>query len=297
MLMQQLLNGIVVGSVYGVFALGFTLIFGVNHIMNMAHGTIFMWGAFAGLFVVLTFDAPFLAAVLAGAIGGGLLAVVLDFFAFRPLRKRNAPEFSSIVSSIGASFILLSLAQQVTATRVLRFPFETFPVVILNFMGLRIQLLQLVIVGIVVVMVFGLLFYLYRTSYGRQIRSVAFSESTSKLLGINPMAVNFQVFFISGALAGIAGVLIGIVFNSVHFMMGEPLLLRAFVVIILGGLGSIPGALIAGLLIGIVQTLSVAYLSAGMADAIVFSLLFLVLLFRPTGLLGGATSVARVTRS
>jgi branched-chain amino acid transport system permease protein len=296
MLMQQLLNGLVVGSVYGVFALGFTLIFGVNHIMNMAHGAVFMWGAFAGLFVVLTFDAPFLVAVLCGAIGGGLLAVLLDFVAFRPLRKRNAPEFSSIVSSIGASLILLSLAQQVTATRVMRFPFDIFPIVVFNFFGLRIQLLQLVIIGIVILMVVGLLYYLYRTSYGRQIRSVAYSESTSRLLGINPVVINFQVFFLSGALAGIAGVLIGIVFNSVHFMMGEPLLLRAFVVIILGGLGSIPGAVIAGLLIGVVQTLSVAYLSAGMADAIVFSLLFLVLLFRPTGLFGGATAVARVTR-
>jgi branched-chain amino acid transport system permease protein len=178
----------------------------------------------------------------------------------------------------------------------MRFPFGTFPIVVFNFLGLRIQLLQLVIIGIVVLMVVGLLYYLYRTSFGRQIRAVAFSEHTSKLLGINPTAINFQVFFLSGALAGIAGVLIGIVFNSVHFMMGEPLLLRAFVVIVLGGLGSIPGALIAGLLIGVIQTLTVAYLSAGLADALVFSILFLVLLIRPTGLFGGAGAVARVTR-
>jgi branched-chain amino acid transport system permease protein len=296
MLMQQLLNGVVVGSVYGLFALGFQLVFGVNHIMNMAHGTVFMWGAFAGFYAVMLFDVPSPVAVLIGALGGGIVSVVLDWVAFRPLRKRGAPEFSSIVSSIGASLILLSLAQQLTATRVMRFPFDIFPIVVFNFFGLRIQLLQLVIVGIVVLMVVGLLYYLYRTSFGRQIRSVAFSESTSRLLGINPFAINFQVFFISGALAGIAGVLIGIVFNSVHFMMGEPLLLRAFVVIILGGLGSIPGALIAGLLIGIIQTLTVAYLSAGLADAIVFSALFLVLLVRPTGLFGGAAAVARVTR-
>ncbi|NGN44577.1 branched-chain amino acid ABC transporter permease [Mesorhizobium sp. CGMCC 1.15528] len=296
MLMQQLLNGIVVGSVYGLFALGFTLIFGVNHIMNMAHGTIFMWGAFAGLYAVTLFDVPFPVAVLIGALGGGLVSVILDWTAFRPLRKQGAPEFSSIVSSIGASLILLSLAQQLTATRVMRFPFDIFPIVAFNFFGLRIQLLQLVIIAIVVLMVVGLLYYLYRTSFGRQIRAVAVSEHTSKLLGINPTAINFQVFFISGALAGIAGVLIGIVFNSVHFMMGEPLLLRAFVVIILGGLGSIPGALIAGLLIGIIQTLTVAYLSAGLADALVFSTLFLVLLVRPTGLFGGASAVARVTR-
>jgi branched-chain amino acid transport system permease protein len=296
MLMQQVLNGVVVGSVYGLFALGFTLIFGVNHIMNLAHGSVFMLGAFAGLYSVILFDAPFPVALLMGALGGGLVSVVLDLVAFKPLRRHGSLEFSSIVSSIGASLILLSLAQQLTATRVMRFPFGTFPIVVFNFLGLRIQLLQLVIIGIVVLMVVGLLYYLYRTSFGRQIRAVAFSEHTSKLLGINPTAINFQVFFLSGALAGIAGVLIGIVFNSVHFMMGEPLLLRAFVVIVLGGLGSIPGALVAGLLIGVIQTLTVAYLSAGLADALVFSILFLVLLIRPTGLFGGAGAVARVTR-
>jgi branched-chain amino acid transport system permease protein len=296
MLTQQLLNGIVVGSVYGLFALGFTLIFGINHIMNLAHGSVFMWGALAGLYAVTQFAAPFPVAVLAGALGGGLVSVLLDWVAFRPLRNRDAPEFSAIVSSIGANLILLSVAQKLTSTRVMRFPFGTFPIVAFNFHGLRIQLLQLLIVAIVILVVIGLLLYLYRTSFGRQIRSVAFSEHTSRLLGINPTAINFQVFFISGALAGVAGVLIGIVFNSVHFMMGEPLLLRAFVVIVLGGLGSIPGALVAGLLIGIVQTLTVAYLSAGLADALVFSTLFVVLLVRPTGLFGGAGAVARVTR-
>jgi len=296
MLMQQLLNGIVVGSVYALFALGFTLIFGVNRVMNMAHGGVFMWGAFAGLYSVTWLHAPFVVAVLIGALGGGLASVLLDWTAFRPLRRQNAPEFSSIVSSIGASLIFLSVAQQLTATRVMRFPFGTFPIVAFTMFGLRIQLLQIVIIIIVALIVTGLLFYLYRTSFGRQIRAVAFSEHTSKLLGINPMAVNFQVFFISGALAGIAGVLIGIVFNSVQFMMGEPLLLRAFVVVVLGGLGSIPGAVVAGLLIGLIQTLTVAYLSAGLADALVFSTLFLVLLVRPTGLFGGVGAVARVTR-
>jgi branched-chain amino acid transport system permease protein len=296
MLMQQLLNGIVVGSIYALFALGFTLIFGVNRVMNMAHGGVFMWGAFAGLYSVTWLHAPFIVALLIGALGGGLASVLLDWTAFRPLRRQNAPEFSSIVSSIGASLIFLSVAQQLTATRVMRFPFGTFPIVAFKIFGLRIQLLQLVIIAIVALMVTGLLYYLYRTSFGRQIRAVAFSEHTSKLLGINPTAINFQVFFISGALAGIAGVLIGLVFNSVQFMMGEPLLLRAFVVVVLGGLGSIPGALVAGLLIGLVQTLTVAYLSTGLADALVFSTLFVVLLVRPTGLFGGAGAVARVTR-
>ena len=295
--MQQLLNGVVVGSVYALFALGFTLLFGVNHIMNMAYGSVFMWGAFAGLYTVTALDAPIYVALLVAMVAGGLVSVLLDVFAFRPLRRRSAPEFSAIVSSIGADLVLLTIAQKVSNTAVMRFPFDAFPVVIFNVFGLRVQLLQLVIMGLVVAMVFGLVWYLYRTRFGQHIRCVAYSEQTSRLLGINPGPVNLQVFMISGALAGMAGVLIGLVFNSVHFAMGEPLLMRAFVIIILGGLGSIPGALIAGLAIGIVQTLSVAYVSSGVAEAIVFIALFIVILVRPTGLFGQATAAMRVQRA
>ena len=295
--MQQILNGIVVGSVYGLFALGFTLLFGVNHIMNMAHGSVFMWGAFAGLYATSVLELPIAVALIVGMVAGGLISVALDFFAFRPLRRRGAPEFSAIVSSIGADLILLTLAQKVSNTTVMRFPFDAFPVIVLSIFGLRIQLLQMVIVALVVIMVFGLVFYLYRTSFGLQIRSVAYSEQTSRLLGINPGPINMQVFFISGALAGMAGVLIGLVFNSVHFAMGEPLLMRAFVIIILGGLGSIPGALIAGLAIGLVQTLSVAYISSGVSEAIVFLTLFVVIIFRPTGLFGQSTAAMRIQRT
>ncbi|CAN5709902.1 branched-chain amino acid ABC transporter permease [soil metagenome] len=297
MLLQQILNGLVVGSVYGLFALGFTLLFGVNHIMNMAHGSVFMWGAFAGLYAVVALDLPIGLALVIGMVAGGLLLVLLDIVAFRPLRRRGAPEFSAIVSSIGADLVLLALAQKVSNTAVMRFPFDAFPVVIYRVFGLRIQLLQLVIMGLVLLMVAGLVFYLYRTEFGRRIRAVAFSEQTARLLGINPGWVNMQVFFISGALAGMAGVLIGLVFNSVHFTMGEPLLLRAFVIVILGGLGSIPGALIAGLAIGLVQTLSVAYVSAGVAEAIVFLALFVVILVKPTGLFGQAGATMRVRRA
>ncbi|MGV6871946.1 branched-chain amino acid ABC transporter permease [Pseudochelatococcus sp. B33] len=291
------MNGVVVGSVYGLFALGFTLLFGVNHIMNMAHGSVFMWGAIAALMIVTQLDMPFGVALVVGALTGGVLSVLLDYVAFRPLRRRGAPEFSAIVSSIGANLILLALAQEYTQTKVFRFPFDTFPIRIFEIFGVRVQLLQLVIMGIVVLMVVGLFWYLFRTSYGRQVRAVAYSERTSKLLGINPTSINFQVFFLSGALAGIAGVLIGLAFNTVHFMMGEPFLMRAFVVIILGGLGSIPGALIAGLFIGIIQTLTISYVSAGVAEIVVFSLLFIILLVRPTGLFGTMSTAVRVSRT
>lgn len=296
MLAQQLLNGVVVGSIYALFALGFTLVFGINHILNLAHGAVFMWAAFAALYAVTALGWPLPLAALAALAVGAALAFLVDLVALRPLRARKAPEFAAIVSSIGAGLILLSLAQQVSETRVMRFPFGTFPSMAFTVAGLRVTLLQLVILGTVAATVGLLTLYLYRTSLGRQVRAVAVSEDTARLLGINPGLVFAQVFLISGALAGIAGLLIGLAFNSVHYMMGEPLLLRAFVVVVLGGLGSIVGAVVAGLALGLVQALGVAYASSGVADALLFGLLFLVLLARPTGLFGAAQGAVRVAR-
>ncbi|MBO9648167.1 MAG: branched-chain amino acid ABC transporter permease [Variovorax sp.] len=296
MLVQQLLNGLVVGGTFAVFALGFTLLFGVNHILNMAYGTVFMWGAFAGLYTATTFDASFVLSLVVGMLAGGLLSVLLDLLAFRPLRRRGAPEFSYILSSIGASIALVALAQKASNTAVWQFPADTFPVVVFEFLGLQIQLLQLIILASALLLVAGLVHALYHTGFGRRIRCVAHSEGTAQLLGINAQWVNVQVFFISGALAGFAGVLIGLAFNSVHFLMGEPFLMRAFVIIILGGLGSIAGSLVGGVVIGVVQTLAYAYVSSAAADAIAFVILFVIILIRPTGLFGKPGAVMRVQR-
>lgn len=296
MLIQQLLNGLVVGGTFAVFALGFTLLFGVNHILNMAYGSVFMWGAFAGLYAATALKAPFIVALLVGMLAGGVLSVLLDFVAFRPLRRRHAPEFSYILTSIGASIALVALAQKASNTAVWQFPADTFPVVIHEFLGLQVQRLQLIIVLSAVVLVAALIYALYYTGLGRRIRCVAHSEGTAQLLGINAEWVNIQVFFISGALAGFAGVLIGLAFNSVHFLMGEPFLMRAFVIIILGGLGSIAGSLVGGVIIGVVQTLAYAYISSAAADAIAFVILFVIILIRPTGLFGKPGAVMRVQR-
>lgn len=301
MFAQQVLNGLVVGSAYALFALGFTLVFGVNRVLNLAHGAVFTWGAFAGLWAITGWGLPLPAAILLAMLTGGVLSVLLDLVAFRPLRRQRgalggASEYGAIVSSIGAGLVLLWAAQQASGTRVMRFPFDAFPVVIYRFWGLRISLLQLVVVGCVALLVVGLLWLLHRTSFGRQVRAVAQAERTALLLGVDAGRVQAAVFFLSGALAGAAGVLLGLAFNSVHYLMGEPLLLRAFVVVVLGGLGSLAGAVVAGLGLGVVQALSVAYLSAGVADAVLFALLFLVLLVRPTGLFGQAGAAARVVR-
>lgn len=288
MIWQQLFNGLAAGAVYALFALGFTLMFGVQKVLNLAHGAVFMAGAFIGYYCVSIGLPLWLAAILA-MIGAGLVSVLVDLIALAPLRKRaGQAEFAAIVASIGADLIIISLAQQLSRTQVLRFPFGTFPVQFYHVLGLRISLLQIVIFAVVTVMLGALMFYLHRTSFGRQVRAVATNERASVLLGINPKVVFTQTFFIVGAMAGMAGVLIGLSFNSIHFLMGEPYMLLAFVVVVLGGLGSLPGALIASLLLGVLQTLTVAYLPAGLSNIIIFSLLFIVLLVRPNGLVGTA---------
>jgi branched-chain amino acid transport system permease protein len=151
-------------------------------------------------------------------------------------------------------------------------------------LGLRVTMLQLLMLGVAIGMVVLLAYYLYRTPQGRQIRAVAGNYRAAQLLGVNPNAIFYQTFFLSGALAGAAGVMVGLAFNSIQFMMGEPFLLKAFVAIILGGLGSIPGALVGGLVLGLLQSLSGAYLEPTLVDAMIFTLLFVILMVRPDGL-------------
>ncbi len=289
MVAQQLLNGLVVGGVYALFALGFTLVFGIHHILNLAHGAVFMTGAFVGMYSVLA-GLPLWIGFILAVLAGGSLSVLIEISAFRRLRRSGEAEFGAIISSIGANLVVLSIAQSISNTEVLRFPFGTFPIVVFRFAGLRVSMLQVVMAVIAVFLVVFLSYYLFRTNYGRQVRAVAGNERAAVLSGVNPNVIYFQTFFLSGALAGAAGVLIGLAFNSIHFLMGDPFLLFGFVVIVLGGLGSIPGALIGGLLLGMIQTLSVAFLPSGLTDTIVFTLLFLILVIRPNGLFGKTAS-------
>ncbi|WP_323039110.1 branched-chain amino acid ABC transporter permease [Gemmobacter sp.] len=296
MIMQQILNGIASGAVYALFALGFSLIFGVQKILNLAHGGVFMAGAFVSFYAV-SVGVPFPLAVLLAMAVAGLLSVLVDMVAIRPLRKRSRDiEYAAIVSTLGIDMMLISLAQQVSDTQVLRFPFGTFPVQFFKIFGLRISLLQVVIFATVIVIAIGLGWYLYRTSFGRQIRAVAERPATAMLLGVNPSAVYFQTFFIAGALAGLTGVLIGLSFNSIHFLMGEPYMLKAFVVVVIGGLGSLTGAVVASLLLGVLQALTVAYLPTGVSDMLIYAILFVVLLVQPNGLFGAAGVAAGVGR-
>lgn len=293
MFAQQLLNGVVVGAVYALFSLGLTLVFGVHQILNLAHGAVLMWGAMIGLFIVTLTGLPLPAALALGMALGGFLSVVLDLVAFQPLRSRQGDHLTTIVSSIGANLILISIAQQITGAQTLSFPFGTFPVRIYSELGLRISLQQITIVAAVAVMIVALFLYLFRTRMGVEVRAVALNERMAMLLGVNPRFVYFQTFFIAGALAGAAGVILGVAFNAVSYQMGDAVMLQAFVVVVLGGMGSVPGAVCAGLFLGVVQTLTSVFISSQLSDAILFGLLFLLLLVRPTGLFAGLHAESR----
>jgi len=297
MFAQQLFNGLVLGSAYALFALGLTLVFGIQRVLNLAHGAVYMWGALVGLYLVTELHLPFALALVCAGVAVGLLNILVDVVAFRPLRKRGASDFGALVSSLGVALILVNISQRVTGAQTLRFPPESFPNLNFEVFGVRMALIQLTVVGVGIVLLLALLLYLYRSSLGRQVRAVAISERTAQLLGVPAEKVYLQTYFISGAFAGITGVLLAVSFNAVHSFMGDDLLLRAFVVIIIGGLGSIPGAVVAGLLMGLAQTFLVAYSSTELSDVAIFTALIVFLLVRPQGLFPGLHVEARVGRS
>lgn len=285
MLPQQLLNGLVVGGVYALFAVGFNLVFGVQRLLNLAHGTVFTTGAFVAYYTVRA-GGPLILGFLLATLVSGLLSVLIEIVCFRRLRKTGEAEFGAIISSMGASLVIMTVWQWISQTQVLRFPFDTVPVVIFRFWGLRVSLLQLIMMGAALAIVAVMAWFIYRTPFGRRVRAVTDNERASMLVGVNPNRIYNLTYFISGALAGAAGVLVGLAFNNINFAMGEPYLLFGFVIIILGGLGSIPGALLASLIFGMVQTLAIAYLPSGLTNASIFFAMFLILLVMPNGLMG-----------
>lgn len=285
MLLQQVLNGVVVGGVYALFAVGFNLIFGVQRLLNLAHGAVFMTGAFVAYYTVKA-GGPLILGFLLAILASGLLSILIEVVCFRRLRKSGDAEFGAIISSMGASLVIMTVWQWISQTQVMRFPFETVPVVIFRFWGLRVSLLQLLMVAAAVVIVVIMAWFIYRTQFGRRVRAVTDNERAAMLVGVNPNRIYNLTYFISGALAGAAGVLVGLAFNNINFTMGEPYLLFGFVIIILGGLGSIPGALLASIIFGMMQTLAIAYLPSGLTNAFIFSAMFLILLVMPNGLMG-----------
>ena len=302
---QQFLNGLSIGSIYAIFALGYTLIFSILGIINFAHGAIFTLGAyltyalmgeafgFNGLLAnaALPIKLPFPLALILGSIIAGLVGVAIERIAFRPLRRRGSDPLLTVVSSLGVALVIVNLIQYLVGAENYTFPGNTFgnlPPAI-NFgtavNPIPIRTVQVVIFLVSVLVLAILTYFINYTKYGKAMRAVAEDATTSSLLGINTDRFIVITFFISSFLAGVAGTLVGSSVSIAGPYFGIAIGLKGLAVIVLGGLGSIPGAVLGGLLIGIVEAFVPGEYSA-YKDAVAFGILFIMLLVRPQGLLG-----------
>ena len=292
MLAQQLTNGVLLGATYALFALGFTLIFGVLKVINLTYGFYFSAGALVALWLVRTFSLSIWAALPVAALAAGLIAVLLDGLLLTRLRRAKAPELASLMVTLGA---VLALYSALTAW--LGSDIRRLPPWVLNgdalqfgpaFAQIRVTEAQLLILGAVVVLIAVLVTLLRATKLGLAIRAMADRPNAAELMGIDTARTAAIVSFLSGCLAGAGGVLIGLQRNAIDPYMGEGMMLRGFVVIIVGGLGDIRGAVVAGFLLGLVEVLTAGYLGSNLKEAVAFLLLVAVLWVRPSGLFSRA---------
>ena len=303
--LQQLLNGLSIGSVYAIFALGYTLVYSILGIINLAHGAIFTLGAyftyalmggnfgFNGLLAnaALPVKLPFAISLILGSTLAGLVGVVMERVAFQPLRRRGSDPLLTVVSSLGVAVVIVNLIQYLVGAESYTYPANTYgnlPPAI-NFGSsenpIPIRSVQVVIFTVSVVIVAILTYFINRTKYGKAMQAIAEDATTASLLGINSDRFIILTFFISSFLAGLAGTLVASSVSIAGPYFGIAFGLRGLAVIVLGGLGSIPGAVLGGLVIGLVEAFVPAEFS-GYKDAVAFGILFIMLLVRPQGLLG-----------
>jgi len=283
---QQVVNAIWLGSVYSLFALGYALVFSVLGVLNLAHSAVFTWGAFIALTAVLSFSIPIPLAALIGMLGAGIISYLLEKIAFQPLRKRDAPRISQLISSIGAAIFLVALAERVFGTTVQRFPLGSIPNNPIAGLPFSVTPIQIIVLIAALGLMLLLQALIQRTKMGMRMRAVAYNARTASLLGVNVNRVYGITFFIAGALAGAAGTLFGLAYNSMDPSMGEGIALKGLTVIVLGGMGNIKGAVLGGFIVAAIEVFSIAFLRSNFRDAIVYLLLFLILLVRPQGLIG-----------
>lgn len=286
MLAQQLVNGILLGATYALFALGFTLMFGVLRVINLTYGFYFTAGAFVALYVTRDLGAGLAAALPAAAVAAGVIAVVVDALLLTRLRRARADELASLMVTLGAVLALYAAMTALFGADIRRLPPGVIGSGAIVLGAVRVTQAQLLILGASVVLAGGLVWLVRFSRLGLGIRAMAENPDAAGLMGIDTARLAALVSFVSGALAGAGGVLIGLAFNAIHPYMGEAMMLRGFVVIIAGGLGNIFGALIAGLLLGVIEVLTAGYLDSGLKEAVAFAILVLVLWTRPAGLFG-----------
>jgi branched-chain amino acid transport system permease protein len=298
--LQQLVNGIVLGAIYALVALGYTMVYGILGLINFAHGEVVMIGALVGLAVIqllhgsgVTLPGPAIAALgLAAAIPACMaLGYAIERVAYRPLR--HAPRLAALITAIGMSILLQNVAMIIWGRQYHSFP-ALLPARNHSFAGATVSDLQIFIVALAIAIMAGLLLLVHRTRLGRAMRATAQNPEVAGLMGVNAHTVISITFVIGSALAAVAGMMVGAYYGVAHYFMGFMLGLKAFTAAVLGGIGNLAGAMLGGLLLGVIESLAAGYigpltggfLGSHYQDVFAFLVLILVLVFRPSGLLG-----------
>ena len=298
--LQQLINGLVLGSIYALIALGYTMVYGILELINFAHGEITMFGAMVSIALLnILFPGLPLAVTLLLAVSGAMLVCValgltVERVAYRPLRR--APRLAALITAIGVSIVLQNVAMLIWGKQYVNFP-PVLEVATHDIAGAHITDLQIAIVLLAIVLMGLLLWLVYRTRLGAAMRATAQSPDLASLMGINPNTIIAVTFALGAALAAVAGIMVGAYYGLAHYYMGFMLGLKAFTAAVLGGIGNVAGAMLGGLLLGVIESLGAGYigtltggfLGSHYKDVFAFLVLILVLVLRPSGLLGERT--------
>ncbi len=288
---QQVINGLTLGSVYALVALGYTMVYGIIRLLNFAHGDIFMVGAFISYYLILQFDMGiFLAFIITMALTA-ILGVVTDQVAYKPLR--DAPRISALITAIGVSYLLRNGMIVIAGpeTRSYLQAFDEVPAFLnqtFQFGNISISMMQLLLFVTTIVLMVLLQFIIKKTKMGKAMRAVSTDAEAAQLMGINTNSVIAFTFALGSALAGAGGLLVGMYYNSISPMLGAGYGNKAFVAAVVGGIGVVPGAVLGGYLIGMIEVMITAYGNSMIRDAVVYAILIIILLVRPGGLLGNS---------
>ncbi|MDD2458273.1 MAG: branched-chain amino acid ABC transporter permease [Eubacteriales bacterium] len=278
------LNGLQAGSIYALIALGYTMVYGIVKLINFAHGDVMMVGAYVALFSLTTFNLPLWATVLVTMVFTAVLGVVIERFAYKPLRK--SARISALITAIGVSLLLQNLVMLVFSPNPLPFPDPLQAAPVFEIGGLKVSTLTIGTIVAAFILMAILTLFITKTRMGKAMRAVSEDTGAAILMGINVNTTISVTFAIGSALASFAAILYVLAYPQIQPYMGSMPGLKAFVAAVLGGIGIIPGAMVGGMVLGIAESLTKGYISSQFSDAVVFGILILVLLFKPSGLFG-----------
>lgn len=289
MFLQQLVNGLTIGSVYALVAIGYSLVFGVLRLINFSNGSLYMLGAYLMLIFMSRFNGMVIPSLVLALLLTGFSGFLVDFLALRPLRARNAPKMSGLISTLGVGTIIDNAIQIWIGTETKPFSnflnFGKFYVgnAVISYTQVIIFLASLALMAITSLVV-------YRTKAGKSMQAVCQNATCSKLMGINVKLVISATFTAQAILACCSGILVGAYYQTIDTTMGFSVGMKTFAAAVLGGVGSLPGAMLGGIIVGMAETIGASYISSGYRDAIAFAILIIVLLVKPSGIFGKATS-------